>query len=75
MREDAGGHLRPVAMSYYSPHTHLALAQARQEDLIREARGRELARLVAEERPGLVSRLAARLRRRPVTRAAADAAC
>jgi hypothetical protein len=58
----------------YSPHTHLALVRARQEDFIREARRRELAGLLGE-RPGLVARLAARLRRRPAPRATAGAAC
>ena len=49
----------------YSPHTHLAIAKARQADLIREARQRELARLVADgERPSLGERLARLLRRR-----------
>ncbi|HEY3069152.1 MAG TPA: hypothetical protein VGJ34_02460 [Gaiellaceae bacterium] len=41
----------------YNPHTHLEIARARQADLIREADRRRLANLVAEKRPGLVSRL------------------
>jgi hypothetical protein len=45
---------------YYSPHTHLAIARERQADMVREARNRELATLVADERPGLISRLRAR---------------
>ncbi|MGH3045524.1 MAG: hypothetical protein ACRDNC_00735 [Gaiellaceae bacterium] len=62
-------------MSYYSPHTHLALARARQEDLIREARRRELARLVPkDEGPSLLARLAARLRRREAPRPVATSA-
>jgi hypothetical protein len=31
-------------MSYYSPHTHIALARERHEDLIREASRREAPR-------------------------------
>jgi hypothetical protein len=51
-------------MTYYSPHTHLALARARQEDMIREARRAELARLVPKvERESLVSRIAHLLKR------------
>jgi hypothetical protein len=62
-------------MSYYSPHTHIALGRAREEDLIREARRRELARLVAEDKgPGLVARLAARLRGSEASRPAAGTA-
>jgi hypothetical protein len=44
----------------YSPHTHLAIARERHADMIREARKHELARRVAGERPGLISRLRAR---------------
>jgi hypothetical protein len=46
-------------MTHYSPHTHLALARARQEDMIREARRSELARLVPRaERESLGARVA-----------------
>lgn len=62
-------------MTYYSPHTHLALARARQDDFIREARRRELARLVPKaERTGLLARIGGLLRRgerRPSVPAAA----
>jgi hypothetical protein len=49
---------------YYDPHTHLAIARARHEDMLREARKRELARSVAVERPGLIARLSGLLRER-----------
>ena len=63
-------------MSYYSPHTHIALARERHEDLIREASRRELARLVAGDKSlSLAARLAARLRRREVPRPASSSAC
>jgi hypothetical protein len=42
---------------YYSPHTHLAISRERQDDLLREARNRELARLVSDDRPSLLSRV------------------
>jgi hypothetical protein len=42
---------------YYSPHTHLAISRARQEDMLREAHKRQLARLVPEDRPSLLSRI------------------
>ncbi|MGH3031353.1 MAG: hypothetical protein ACRDNE_11460 [Gaiellaceae bacterium] len=61
-------------MSYYSPHTHIALARERHEDFIREASRRELARVVAGEKSlGLAARLAARLRRREAPRPAPTA--
>jgi hypothetical protein len=51
-------------MTHYSPHTHLALARARQEDMIREARRAELARLVPRaERESLGARVARLLKR------------
>lgn len=63
-------------MSYYSPHTHIALARARQDDLVREARRRELARLVSkDDGPGPFARLATRLRRREAPRPAATSPC
>ena len=62
-------------MSYYSPHTHIALARERHEDLIREASRRELAKLVADEKGlGLATRLVARLRRREAPRPAPTSA-
>jgi hypothetical protein len=42
---------------YYDPHTHLAIARDRHEDMLREARNAELARLVQDERPSIVTRL------------------
>jgi hypothetical protein len=42
---------------YYDPHTHLALSRDRSEDMVREARKSELARLVQDERPSVVTRL------------------
>jgi hypothetical protein len=52
-------------MTYSNPHTHMALARARQEDMMREARKHELARLVPKrERGGLVAWVAGRLHRR-----------
>ena len=57
---------------HYSPHSHLALAKARQEDFIREAQRRELARLVPKsERRGLGHRLAVLFHRRDAARPAA----
>ena len=42
----------------HSSHIHLALARARQEDMIREARRARLARLVPkDEREGLGARI------------------
>lgn len=62
-------------MSYYSPHTHIALARERHEDLIREASRRELAKLVADEKGlGLAARLVARLRSREAPRPAPTSA-
>jgi hypothetical protein len=42
---------------YYSPHTHLAITRERHEDMLREARKRQLARLVPNDRPSLLSRI------------------
>jgi hypothetical protein len=42
---------------YTSPHTHLAISRERHEDMLREARNRELARLVEGDRPGLLARV------------------
>jgi hypothetical protein len=41
----------------YNPHTHLAIQRERHADMLREARNRELARLVSDERPGRLERL------------------
>jgi hypothetical protein len=43
----------------YHPHTHLDIARQRHADMLREARKGELARSVADPRPGLISRLRA----------------
>jgi hypothetical protein len=40
---------------YYSPHTHMDISRQRHEDMLREARNRELARLVEDDRPGLIA--------------------
>ena len=58
---------------YYSPHSHLAIARARHEDMIRDADRARLARSFAEDKPGRLSRLWTHLARkreadpRPVT--------
>jgi hypothetical protein len=49
---------------YYSPHTHLALARARHEDMLRQADRARLARSFQSERPGAFSRLWAHLARK-----------
>ena len=48
---------------YYSPHTQIALAKARQDDLIREAERHRLARAAKVERPGIRHWIAGRLHR------------
>jgi hypothetical protein len=57
---------------YYSPHSQLAIARARHEDMLRDAERARLARSFDEEKPGLLSRLRMHLARkreapRPVT--------
>jgi hypothetical protein len=58
---------------YYSPHSHLAIARARHEDMLRDAERAQLARSFDEEKPGMLSRLWTHLARkreadpRPVT--------
>jgi hypothetical protein len=42
---------------YYSPHTHMDISRQRHEDMLREARNLQLARLVEDDRPGIVARL------------------
>jgi hypothetical protein len=49
---------------YYSPHTHLDISRQRHEDMLRDARKQELARLVEDDRPGLVARFRKYLPRR-----------
>jgi hypothetical protein len=59
---------------YYSPHTHLAISRERQEDMLREAHKRQLARLVPNDRPSLLSRfrslIGQRSAKQPVARPA-----
>lgn len=54
---------RPEGMNY-DPHTHLTIARARQEDMIRQAERDELAHSLKDERPGALSRLRAHLTRK-----------
>ena len=42
---------------YYSPHSHLAIARARHEDMLRDAERARLARSCDERKPGSLSRL------------------
>ena len=57
----------------YSPHSHLAIARARHEDMLQQAEHARLARSFDDERPGVISRLRTHLTRkrevepRPVT--------
>jgi 3-phenylpropionate/cinnamic acid dioxygenase small subunit len=52
---------------YYSPHTHLAISRERHEDMLREAHKRQLARLVQDDRPSLLSRIRSLIGQRSVT--------
>jgi hypothetical protein len=52
---------------YYTPHTHLAIARDRHEDMLREAHKRQLARLVSDNRPSLLSRIRSLIGQRSVT--------
>jgi hypothetical protein len=52
---------------YYSPHTHLAISHERHSDMLREAHKRQLARLVPDDRPSLLSRIRSLVGRRSVT--------
>jgi len=54
---------RPVGMQQ-SPHSYLALAHARQDDLLREADHHRLARSLRDGRPGALARLRAHFARR-----------
>jgi hypothetical protein len=49
---------------HQSPHNYLALAHARQDDLLREADHHRLARSLRSERPGALARLRAHFGRR-----------
>ena len=49
---------------YYSPHSHLAIARARHEDMLREAERARLARSFEDERPSVLFRLRAHLARK-----------
>jgi hypothetical protein len=57
----------------YSPHSHLVIARARHEDMLRDAERARLARSFGEHKPGMLSRLWTSLARkreadpRPVT--------
>jgi len=70
--EDADGPARPVGMNY-SPHAHLAVARALQDDLLRQAEHERLARSLRNGRPSTFARLRTRFARkhgpqpRPVT--------
>jgi hypothetical protein len=58
----------------YNPTTHLEISRARQSDLLREARQRELARSLSAPRRGLLERLRSHFggsgAKQPVPRAA-----
>jgi hypothetical protein len=49
---------------YYSPHSHLAIARARHEDMLRDAERARLARSFDDERPGVFTRLRTHLARK-----------
>jgi hypothetical protein len=49
---------------YYSPHSHLAIARDRHEDMLREAERARLARSFEDERPSAFSRLRTHLSRK-----------
>jgi hypothetical protein len=49
---------------YYSPHSHLAIARARHEDMLRQADRARLARSFQDERPSAFSRLRTHLARK-----------
>jgi hypothetical protein len=48
----------------YSPHTHLAIARARHEDMLRDADRARLARSFRDEQPSAFSRLRTHLARK-----------
>jgi hypothetical protein len=41
---------------YYNPHTHLALAKARHEDMLRAAERERIASRFRDERPSVLAR-------------------
>ncbi len=49
---------------YYSPHSHLAIARARHEDMLLQAERARLAHSFDEERPSVISRLRTHLTRK-----------
>jgi hypothetical protein len=49
---------------YYSPHSHLAIARARHEDMLRQADHARLVRSFKDERPSAFSRLRTHLARK-----------
>jgi hypothetical protein len=49
---------------YYSPHSHLAIARDRHEDMLRQAERDRLARRFEDERPNAFSRLRTYLARK-----------
>jgi hypothetical protein len=49
---------------YFSPHSHLAIARARHEDMLRDAERARLARSFDDERPGVITRLRTHLSRK-----------
>ena len=53
---------------YYSPHTHLELARARHDDMLREAARHRLAARVSAERPSLLERIRGLVGRRAAKR-------
>jgi hypothetical protein len=57
----------------HNPNIHLALARARQEEILREARRHRLRYASGNERPSALGRLAALLRRRRPAQPAATA--
>ena len=61
--EESRPRVRPVGM-FYSPSSQLALARARNEDLVREADRARLARSLKDDRLGALSRIRAHLARK-----------
>jgi hypothetical protein len=59
---------------FYNPHTHLELARAHEQELLRAARRHTVHPASWNERPGALARFAARLRRRPARTASPAAA-
>jgi hypothetical protein len=61
--EESRAPARHVGMQQ-SPHSYLALAHARQNDLLKEAERHRLARSLRDERPSALARLRAHFARR-----------